>query len=153
MKIRGAKRSDLKNLGELYADAYNSFGYKWDDRPAIELVKKFYHTQKDLFFVAEDEDDGIVAAIWGNILYHNREKYLDDVEVWVDPEYQGRGLAKNLMRHLFKTALRKYKISFIQGLADSDKKFPMDYYKKIGFEDCTWVNIVGDPKEILKKLK
>jgi ribosomal protein S18 acetylase RimI-like enzyme len=153
MEIRRAKRGDLKDIGELYADAYNSCGYKWSDKPAIDLMRKYYHTQNDLFFVVEDDEVGIVAAIWGNILTLNNEKYLDKVDVWVDPEYRGRGLAKNLMRHLFKRALRKYKVSFIRGLADSDKKYPREFYERFGFGDCTWINLTGDIKEVLKRLK
>lgn len=153
MKIRRARWWELREIGKMYADAYESYGYDWDDRQAIKQVEKFYHIQKDLFFIVDDREVGIIGGVWGAVMHHSSGEYLNGIEIWVDPEYQRRGVGKQMLRHLIEQALRKYKIRFIEFHADSEKGFPYNYYKKLGFEESAWTNLSGDPEEILKKLK
>jgi hypothetical protein len=58
-----------------------------------------------------------------------------------------------MLRHLIEQARKKYKIVFIEFHSDSEKDFPYSYYKRLGFEESSWVNLAGDPDEVLKRIK
>lgn len=38
-------------------------------------------------------------------------------------------------------------------LADGRKKFPLEWYKKIGFKQSDWQELIAKPENVIKNLK
>ena len=149
------KEEDLDIIASYYADYYSNsvLQEKWTKKSAKQLFNYFYNQNKDLFFVAYDDDKpvGVIMSVlkpwWdGN--------HLEDGEVFVIKEYQQRGIAKMLFKTLFEYAIKKYNATTIEGHTYEDKNgFPYNWYKRIGFETIDdWKIISGDLKEIMKKM-
>ena len=149
------KQEDMAIIAEYYADYYaNSvLGEKWTKEKAIQLFRYFYNQNKDLFFVAYDDDKpvGVIMSVlkpwWdGN--------HLEDGEIFVLPSYQRKGIAKSLFKALFKHAIDKYNATTLEAHTYEDENgFPYNWYKRLGFETIDdWKIISGNIKEIIKKM-
>ncbi len=152
--IRLVKEEELSIIASILKRAYNSLniGESWSDKESLNLIKWFYTNQSDLFFVAEDKNKivgGIVALIkpwWdGN--------HLTDGEIFVDPDNQKKGIGKELIRSLFKTAKDKYQAVSWDTFTHIINEHPLSWYKKLGFEEIKhWQMITGDINKVLAKL-
>ena len=103
------KKQDIDTIAGSYADYYSNsvLQEKWTKESAARLFWYFYNQNKELFFVAYDDDKpvGIIMSVlkpwWdGN--------HLEDGEVFVLPEYRQKGIAKSLFKALFECAVTKY---------------------------------------------
>lgn len=146
---------DMAVIASYYADYYaNSvLGEKWTKEKAVELFQYFYNQNKDLFFVAYDDDKpvGVIMSVlkpwWdGN--------HLEDGEVFVLPSYQRKGIAKSLFKALFKHAIEKYNATTLEAHTyENENGFPYNWYKRLGFETIDDLKIIsGNIKEIIKKI-
>ena len=149
------KSEDMAVIAGCYADYYaNSvLDEKWTKEKAIELFQYFYNQNKDLFFVAYDDEKpvGVIMSVlkpwWdGN--------HLEDGEVFVLPSYQRKGIAKSLFKALFKYAIEKYNATTLEAHTYEDENgFPYNWYKRLGFETIdNWKIISGNIKSIIKKI-
>lgn len=152
--IKLAEKGDLENLAVIYAEAFNEVdaGETWDREGAYKLLEYFYIRQADLFFVAQDSNEvigGIASLVkpWWNGMN------LVEGELFVKPNYHGRGIAKQLLKKHLEVAIKKYHIQSIRGLANGRADFPMSWYKKLGFKTTEWVDIEGEAKVILENLE
>lgn len=153
--IRLAKESDLVRLGEVYSSVYDVFdvGEKWTPETAKKLMEYWLKRQPDLFFVAEEGEQilgGFVAGIqpwWdGN--------HLVDGEIFVDPDYQGKGIGSRLSRTMFETAIDRYNASVWDTYTFKGPKHPLSWYKQMGFEEIEdWTMISGDIRKALKRIE
>lgn len=153
VKIRPAKASDLKTLAKIYSRSYGIYGNleSWGDEASLNLMKYFYKRQPDLSFVAEIEGKivghfvAIVKPWWdGNHLF--------DGELFVDPDYQKRGIAKLLLKTGLQKAVKKYN-AVIWEATTFKKGFPLSWYGRIGLKESRdYALIGGNVKEIIRKL-
>lgn len=153
--LRNTQKEDLPDLSKIYTSVYNglNIGENWTPEKAEELLQDFLKQQPDLFFTAVDEDrivGGIVALVkpwWdGN--------HLTDGEIFVDSEYQKRGVGRSLIKKLFEEGLEKYQAISWDTFTHRVYEHPLKWYKSIGFEEIErWVMITGDIKKVLKNLK
>jgi len=154
IKIRLIEESDIPEIARVYADSFNraGIGERWSKENSEAFINYCYHRQPDLFFVASVKDKlvgGIVAFIkpWVEGLD------LVETDMFVDPEFQGQGVAISLMKALLKKGIDKYKIERFAGIANGVKDFPMKWYKAIGLNPTDWVYAEGGAREILAKLE
>ncbi|MBP5485881.1 MAG: GNAT family N-acetyltransferase [Alphaproteobacteria bacterium] len=149
------KKQDIGTIAGSYADYYSNsvLQEKWTKESATELFEYFYRQNKELFFVAYDNERpiGIITSVlkpwWdGN--------HLEDGEIFVIPEYRQKGVAKMLLKALFKCAVDKYNATILEAHTYEDENgFPYCWYKSLGFETIDdWKIISGDIKEIMKKI-
>jgi len=153
LTIRLAKRKDLAEIARIYQVA-NSKAYpedKWNKKEAVNHLADYFKLQPDLFFVAY-KDEKIIAGIWGRIEHYSGPD-LTDVDLFVDPESQNRGVGRGMLKYIIKKAATKYQIGEINFLANNKKDFPLVWYKKIGMKETPWFNMEGKVKEVLKNLE
>ena len=95
LHIRLVKKEDLNDLAKVYTAVYKAFdvGERWEFDSSHQLMNYWLKRQLDLFFVAEVENK-IVGGFVGGIKPWWDGNHLVDVEVFVHPDYQKRGIAK-----------------------------------------------------------
>jgi len=153
MIIRKATKSDINKAAIVYAEAFShaGLGEKWGESSAKKFLYFFFNKQPDLFFVAL-EDKKIVGGVTGLIVPYWNGNHVMDPELFVRKDSRKKGIGKKLLRKFFKIALKRYKIVKIEMLVDKYNKFPMSWYKKLGFHETKLSHIIGSPEEILRKL-
>lgn len=115
MKIRKIKKEDYGELIQLWERA--GLDYKQCGRDSKEHILKELRTNPDLFLVAE-QDEKIIGSVLAT--YDGRKGWLNRVAV--DPEFQGKGLAKKLCLEAENVLRKKGCIIFAMQIHDSNKR-------------------------------
>lgn len=153
--IRLVKKGDINELAKIYKDLYDNvdIGENWTIEKASELLTYWYNKQSDLFFVAE-EDGKAVGAIMSGVKSWFDGVRLNDTEIFVSNEYQGKHIAKDLMLEHLKKAKLKYNAKMIEFHTYGDEdEFPQNWYNRIGFEkDNELIIMHADIENVLNKL-
>lgn len=153
LKIRAVEERDLPILAGIYSRVYEVYnvGEKWAPKSALELMSYWLKRQPDLALLAE-LDKKVVGGFVVGVKPWWDGNHLVDGEIFVNPNYQKKGVGTELCKSMFKLALEKYHVvrwdtfTFREG-------FALDWYKRLGFEEIKeWAMISGDPKKVLRKL-
>ena len=134
--IRLVKKEDLNDLAIIYKDLYDNadIGENWTIEKAYELLLYWFDKQKDLFFVAEEDNKPIGAIVSGIKSWFDGLRLID-TEIFVSQEYQGKHIAKNLMLEHLKEAKIKYNVNVIEfHTYGEENEFPQNWYNRIGFK-------------------
>ena len=76
-----------------------------------------------------------------------------DGVVFVDINFQKRGIATLLLKEIISKAKDKYGVEIFEAITFSEKEFPLTWYEKIGLSvDKGAVVIKGNCKDLLEKL-
>lgn len=139
MKIRKARKNDLKDIAKLFVNEYNE-GWKFKDA----LIKVKYLSKKNDIFVLDSNKKVIGVVIVeirldsdGNAGYVN--------ELIVNGRFQGKGYGKTLMSFV-EDYVKKKKGKSIQLIAGRKEK-AFKFYGGIGYKD------VKDIAYMTKELK
>jgi len=153
--IRQMQKTDLRKLGEIYAEVYRDFdvGEKWTKEAAEKLMGYWFQKQPDLAFVA-DMSGEIAGAAMAGIKPWWDGNHLSDGEIFIHPKFQKQGIATKLLVALLERAIEKYDAVSFDSFTFKKKDFPLSWYKKIGFvENADWTLIAGDVRQVLAKLR
>lgn len=149
------KNADIYVLAKGYADYYSNsvLQEEWTKQSATKLFEYFWNQNRDLFLVAYDGDKP-VGVIMSGLKPWWDGNHLEDGEIFVVPEYRKKGVAKLLLRSLFKCAIDKYNATMLEAHTYKDENgFPYCWYKRLGFDTINdWKIISGDIKKIMKNL-
>lgn len=154
LAIRLATLSDMPEVAGVFVASYTDadIGEVWTEKAAQKLLEHFYHLQPDLFFVAK-KDGKIVGAIVALVKPWWDGNHLTDGELFVDPDYQKKGMGTVLIHHLFKQARLSYDAVAWDTFTHKIYKHPLAWYRKMGFEEVRqWVMISGDIQAVLKNI-
>ena len=154
MEIILAKEDDIKQIAETYCDSFNLISSEgWTKEAAIKLFEFWFKRQPDLFFVAKD-DGKIIGGIVASAKPWFDGVRLQDGEVFVNPEYQKRGIGKQLLSRLIEEGINKYNTNTFEGITFADTDFPLSWYKKIGMQKSDELIVInGSCQEMLNNLK
>jgi len=154
LSIRLVKEEDLDDLAKLYLKVYTHFDVreKWDFDSAYKLVSYWFKRQPDLCFLSELKGK-IVGGFVAGIKPWCDGNHLVDGEMFVDPDYQKKGIGSELSKVMYRTALEKYDAKIFDAITFSKKEHPLKWYKRQGFREVKeWTIISGDLREILENL-
>jgi predicted N-acetyltransferase YhbS len=153
-KIRKIEEKDIAGTAKVFSEAFN-FADKeegWNTETACEYVKYWMKRKPDLFFIVERGHE-IVGGIAGDIKPFKGDITLTEVVLFVSPKYHKQGIAKKLVKEIIEESVEKYDVSTVDGIANSEVKFPMGWYERLGFKQTKWVYIEGKAEELLKNLE
>lgn len=137
IKIRRVSQEDLEAFVEAYMRAYAEFTeYKYHTRAEVKnYFKWLYKRDKEGGFVAEDEGKAIGFAFGdGNWINSNGEKVLEIHEVFVLPEYRGKGIGKALMLKLLEYGKERGLKEAELWVGEKNER-AIKFYKKLGFKE------------------
>ncbi len=153
-KYSTIKKYQLKELGSVYAECFNlaDIGEHWSDKAATDFLTYLWKIQPDMFYIASSEGK-IIAGIAGIIKPWCDGNHIHEIELFVHPEHQKRGVASELTKLLVQKALTTHSIVEFEGIADGKlHSFPLSWYKRLGINPTGLIHISGKPNEMLKKL-
>ena len=127
MQIRKMKKENYGELIQLWERA--GLDYKQCGRDSREHILKELRANPDLFLVAE-QDEKIIGSVLAT--YDGRKGWLNRVAV--DPEFQGKGLAKKLCLEAENVLRKKGCIIFAMQIHDSNKR-SKEMAKGLGYEE------------------
>ncbi len=145
----------IDELTNLYVKIYKKTNpqEKWDIVSAKKFIMYFYELCPDLFFVAK-LNEKIIAGIWGPVKPWWDGNKVYNLEIFIDNEYQGKGLSKFMFFHYFDIAIKKYNVNSVEALTFNDRDFPLSFYHKISLnKDRQLVLLEGKAQEVISKLQ
>lgn len=157
--VEPIKKNKLKDCAKILRDIYNNnvLSEGWTEETSLKTCQFFYKQNKDLFFVAKNEQGQVVGFTYSFIKPWSHGNMLMIEEISVDENYRQHGIAKALMLKLVETAKEKYNITNVMGEPYLDKNtpwIPFDWYKKIGFSKIEDLFLMeGETDKIISKLK
>ncbi len=110
MQIRVVERGDIDDFVRVYAEAYRGLeNYAYTRRREIKnYFRWLYSRDREGFFVAMiDEAVGFVACDTNWISIFERQKVGEIHELFVLPEYQGKGIGKKLLERAISYSKEK----------------------------------------------
>lgn len=151
INIRKIKLEDIEKVAEIYKLAFNkATSESWTDESARKFINYWFQKQPDLFFITEANEE-IVGGIVAGVKPYYDGNNLVDIELFVHPKFQGRKIAKMLLKELIEKAIEEYHITVVSGITYKTE-FPLNWYRKIGLKKNDLVYLEGIPKEILSNL-
>ena len=136
MKFRKATSKDAKGISEVLVKNYNIKDLK-------EAIGVFKNETKKLHNYIVADDNGKIAGIVTWAAHRLPKHQLCELDrIAVLPEYQGKGVAKNLLNALFKDAKEYYKkhgqkLRKLYLLTHDHNKRAHRFYEKVGFKHET----------------
>ncbi len=149
MRIRNVRREDIDAFVKVYEEAYKGLEeYAYTKRRDIRnYFKWLYSRDKDGFMIVEDDDRavGFVACDTNWVSIFERKKVGEIHEIFVLPEYRGKGIGTELMRLAIKYAQKKGRN--VAELWVGRKNYrARKFYVKLGFKEVgewgKWIRMV-----------
>ena len=152
--VRLLEEKEIPQLAEVFMRSFNAsaFEEKWTQETAEVFLNHFFKKQPDLFFVAV-ADSKIVGGAVTEITPYWFGNMMEKSELFVDPDFQNKGVSKKLLQTLLSESIKKYQATVFSGITTTKAEFPLSWYKKIGMKETDLVYIEGKPEEVLKKLE
>lgn len=143
MKIRRAKKKDLKEIARIYREEYSKKPYseKWTEKVAVNHIK---YLSKHFTIIVAEENNRIIGAIaffifpWATEL----NGYIEDFVV--DSRIQNKGIGSKLLNRAEKEIKKKGGKNVWMEVNHKSKAF--QFYKKRGYKKEDFVSMI-------KKLK
>lgn len=153
IKLRLAKKQDLKPLAKIYKDLYcNSIlNENWTEETAYKFLDFFYTLQPDIFIVAE-ENEKVVGAVTSLVKPWHDGNRLIETEIFVAKNHQHKGIGSKLFHEHFKKSIEKYDAKIIEAHTYQEEDgYPLNWCKKQGYDVIDdWYVINGNIKNAYK---
>ncbi|MCA9673269.1 MAG: GNAT family N-acetyltransferase [Myxococcales bacterium] len=127
MDTRPLRKQDFTAITKLFSRAYP----EWNEEMAREYLTKFWHFEPQSCLVGV-EDGTIVGAILGYSWERPDDLVLYIQELFVDPDYRGKGYGKALVAKLRKSFAGNPFVK-VRPLVKADTKV-LNFYNSLGFE-------------------
>jgi ribosomal protein S18 acetylase RimI-like enzyme len=130
MKIRNAKKEDLKEIVKIYHVESAKKPYN-ETRPLKESTEEVDEFYKDEFYVAVEE--GEIIGFVASCITNKKEKKAYILELWLKGGWQGKGVGKELMEFIENYYLKK-DIKKIR-LTTKKKARAFGFYEKLKYKE------------------
>ncbi len=127
--IRKAKKSDLKIVSELFRteSAKKPYFQEFNKKTAFEKITEFFK-EYDLYLAIDNKK--IIGFIALNINIKGKKAEVE--ELWLKPNYQGKGIGKSLMKFI-EDKCKEKGIKSIGLMANQNSK-ALHFYKKLKYK-------------------
>ena len=142
MDIRPATMGHVSRYGEIYAAAFS--GEPWNDAwsPAdAEIHVRELLESKTSYGLEYVEDGMVIGFLVGTSMLFHYGRTFEINDLAVDPAYQGRGIAKQLVERC-KRDMVEQGIVGIHLITSADGFLP-EFYERLGFGRETEVILMG----------
>jgi L-amino acid N-acyltransferase len=143
--IRKAEKSDLLRITDIYNWAVENTTASFDINPqTVEQRSIWFSHYNDRHPLVVYEIDGYVAGYASLSEFRSKEGYRNTCElsVYIDPEYQRRGIGNILMGYMIKLG-KEIGFHVIMSGITADNEISIKMHEKLGFEHCGHMKEVG----------
>ena len=124
----------------------------WSIEKAKAYLMQTYLANPDFCFMALNKNDELLGAIFCKIGPSKTGDLLIIESLQVIDEYRNKGAGTSLLKHVINKAC-EVNISNIGMMSPVKNKFPISWYKKIGFEETGWVELSAKVDKIKNLLE
>lgn len=148
LHIRSATAQDLPEILKIYNQQIISGTAVWHEQPFNEAAfTEKYQTLTDAgfpFLVAEDQAMQRIAgfADYSPFRAFSGYRYTVEHSVYIQPNYQGRGLATKLMQQLIQHAAT-HDVHMMVAAIDAENTVSIALHEKLGFSQTGYMPQVG----------
>ena len=133
----------VKNIYDYYIE--NSTATYYTEKISIDELKEFIpieHKKYKSFLIMIDSECCGFCYI---SQYKKRQAYdrSAEISVYLKPEYTGRGIGKEALKHLEKVA-KNNGISVLIGIISGDNENSLKLFEKNGYEKCGHFKQIGE---------
>lgn len=151
MEIGKVRKEQIGQMAGLYRKLFSDRKERWKKEVSEGYLEMMMDRASKYCLVMENN-----RKSWVGVVFCKVEPYLDSeiliIEVlMVKEKWQGKGVAKELLKAVIKRA-GDDGVKHLWLHADSKKKFPLEWYKKMGFSVSSWVPMGGRVEEVGRKL-
>jgi len=137
MKILDFTDEYLDDMSQLFMEVYTEPGYEWDMETAKKYLERDYKYFPEYCFVAVDDYDECMGAVFCSIDPYYKGKLLFIDSMQVKEKFRRQGVGKSLLKKVIETA-RDNGVSGVHFLADARIDYPKEWYERLGFETTGW---------------
>jgi len=145
INIRRAELSDISRITHIYNWAVENTTASFDINPQTEEQRAIWFSHYgDRHPLVVYEFEGYVAGYACLSEFRTKEGYKNTCElsVYIDPEYQMRGIGQELMLYVIELG-RKIGFHVVMSGITSDNKISIKMHEKFGFQLCGHMKEVG----------
>jgi len=146
ISIRKAGKSDLPDIKQITADAYQQYISVMGQKPAPMVADYSQHLQDDLIFVVDEVSQHKVIG-YAVIVVKNAEYWLETIAV--DPEASGQGVGSKLIAYVenyIATLASEYQLYTNVKMTKN-----IDWYQRLGFVEVKRQKVDGYERVYFKK--
>lgn len=152
--IRGVGPLDLPALADIYVKVYRAFdvGETWTQKSALQMLKNLEEGAHPVSVLAE-VDGKIVGGAFADVKSWEGKRVMEAKEIFVDPEYQKRGIGTELAKERLHRAEVWHGVSEAELVTFADKGHARSWHEKMGYKPTEGLQMMhGKVKDIKEKL-
>lgn len=154
--LRGADGDDIPQLGEIYARVYNpanfDAGETWTPKTATQTLDDLDEKDPSLSIAAEI-DGKLVGGIFAGTKRWQGKNVLEIKEVFVEPEFQNRGIGAELMKECLHRARVFDNVREMELVTFADRGHARFWYQELGFQPTEGLQMMhADTNEVMNRL-
>jgi len=136
MKIKKAKKQDLKKIAEIFKKEYAKKPYneRWNEKESLLKIKEYFKNNKIFVAVIDNEIKGFI--IFSEFFWDKgKEGFID--EIVIDSKEQSKGIGGTLIKFV-ENYFKKKGIKKVS-LMSVTKSKAFKFYKKKGYKEIDFV--------------
>ncbi len=143
--IRDAQLEDVDAILEIYSRSVIKETASWEYNPPSkeEMIARFLNISEKYPYIIAHIGNEIIGYAYAS-LFRGREgwRFACENSVYVNPKYQGRGIAKALMNKLCDKCAQSGLKTMVAVIGDSENQASIALHKSLGFVHvCTFPKI------------
>lgn len=144
--IRDAQINDIDAILKIYSRSVIEETASWEYFPPSkeEMIARFENISAKYPYLVAHIDDEVVGYAYAS-LFRGREgwRFACENSVYVNPKYQGRGIAKQLMKELCDKCAQSGLKTMLAVIGDSENQASIALHKSLGFTVVGTIPRVG----------
>lgn len=140
-------RYEERHLGKIAKSFVESFS-EWKLSEVKKYLQQTYLICPECCYIALDDNGSVAGGIFCKISPYNNHKMIVIESLQIIEKYRNSGVGKKLIEKVSKIAKKK-RIKTIGMLVNKNTEFPISWFKKMGFQETGWIELLVQVDKII----